>query len=445
MADTIAAIATSTGRGGIGVVRLSGSCLHYFIQALSGKSHLTPRVATFSNFLDSRCETIDQGIIVYFAAPHSYTGEDVLELQCHGSPVVLRLLLQRCLDLGARLAEPGEFTRRAYLNDKIDLAQAEGIADLIEAATDEAAKSAIRSLKGEFSNAINELAEHLINLRMLVEASFDFSEDEIDFVSKDGILDKLSEVENIFENIFRSATQGSILREGMSIVLFGQPNVGKSSLLNCLAQQDIAIVTSVAGTTRDVIRQSIEIDGVVMHIVDTAGLRATCDEVETIGIERTWLAVESSNVAVLLIDSVNGVTNEDLEIIRKLPSNIPFIRVFNKIDLCDEKPRVENTLNSIDVYLSAKTGEGLDNFRGQLLKIIGWKSTGEGVYLARERHLQALRKTQNHLFTARNLINHSEFFAEELRFAQLALSPITGEFSSDDLLGEIFSRFCIGK
>jgi len=445
MVDTIVAIATASGRGGIGVIRLSGSCLFSYISFLSGKSNLSPRVATLCNFIGLDGEVIDQGILIYFPAPHSYTGEDVLELQCHGSPIVLQLLLQRCLDFGARLADPGEFTRRAFLNDKIDLIQAEGIVDLINSATNEAARSAIRSLKGDFSRAISELLEYIINFRILVEATLDFSEDDIDYVSSDSIKNKLLKVENIFSNIFKSSTQGSLLREGMNVVLFGQPNVGKSSLLNRLACEEIAIVTSVAGTTRDIIRQSIDIEGVILHIVDTAGLRPTCDEVEAIGIERTWFAVESANIAVFLIDCVKGISTEDFEIHQRLPVNLPIIRVFNKIDLCGEKPRVENLLHSVDVYISAKTGEGLDLLREELLKIIGWNSTGEGVFLARERHLHALKKTQIHLINARNFLNQTEFLAEELRLAQSSLSAITGEFSSDDLLGEIFSRFCIGK
>lgn len=445
MADTIAAIATATGRGGIGVVRLSGNCLLPWIEAISGKKALLPRVATLSNFLGSNGEIIDQGILLYFPAPHSYTGEEVLELQGHGGPIVMRLLLQRCLELGARLAEPGEFTRRAYLNDKIDLAQAEGIADLIDAASTEAAKSAMRSLKGDFSQAINGLVERLIDLRMLVEATLDFPEEEIDLLTNADVLGKLTALETQLANVFDNAHQGSLLREGMHVVLVGQPNVGKSSLLNRLAQEEVAIVTPIAGTTRDAIRQHIEIDGVAMHIVDTAGLRATRDEVEIIGIERTWAAVARANVAVLLIDAKLGITSEDREIIEKLPANLPLIRVFNKIDLLGEKPRLEAQSLVTDIYLSAKSGEGMNLLRQHLLAIIGWKHTGESAFLARERHLQSLRTAQDHLGWARSNANRTELMAEELRLAQEALSTITGEFTSDDLLGEIFTRFCIGK
>lgn len=445
MADTIAAIATASGRGGIGVVRLSGKNLWPLIEAISGKSSLAPRSATLSNFQGSNGEVIDQGIALYFPAPHSFTGEDVLELQGHGGTVVMRLLLQRCLELGARLAEPGEFTRRAYLNDKIDLAQAESIADLIDAASVEAAKSAMRSLKGDFSQAVHQLVEQLIGLRMLVEATLDFPDEEIDFLTSADAFGKLANIETQLAKVFENARQGSLLREGMQVVLIGQPNVGKSSLLNRLAGEEVAIVTPIAGTTRDAIRQHIEIEGVAVHIIDTAGLRATHDEVEKIGIARTWAAVAHANVAVLLIDSVLGVSAEDRDIIDQLPASLPLVRVFNKIDLHDEKPHIEEQPRGADIYLSAKTGEGLDLLRQHLLGVIGWKHAGESVFLARERHLQALREAREHLVWARNNAGQTELLAEELRLAQEALSTITGEFTSDDLLGEIFSRFCIGK
>jgi tRNA modification GTPase len=445
MADTIAAIATASGRGGIGVVRLSGKCLQPWIQGLSGKSSLHARVATLSNFIGTNGEVIDQGILLFFPAPHSYTGEEVLELQGHGGPVVLHLLLQRCLELGARIAEPGEFTRRAYLNDKIDLAQAEGIADLIDAASTEAAKSALRSLRGEFSQTINGLVKSLIDLRMLVEATLDFPDEEIDFLNNADAFGKLAALETQLEAVFEHARQGSLLREGMHVVLIGQPNVGKSSLLNRLAGEEVAIVTPVAGTTRDAIRQHIEIDGVAMHIVDTAGLRTSRDEVEIIGMERTWNAIAHANVAILLIDSEIGIAPADREIIEKLPTTLPLLRVFNKIDLHGEKPHIEKLAHYTDIYLSAKTGEGLELLRRQLLDVIGWKHAGESAFLARERHLQSLRKAREHLGGARSNANRTELMAEELRLAQEALSAITGEFTPDDLLGEIFSRFCIGK
>lgn len=445
MADTIAAIATASGRGGIGVVRLSGNNLQPWIEGLSGKPSLLPRIATFNNFLGANGEVIDQGILLYFPAPYSFTGEEVLELQGHGGSVVMSLLLQRCLELGARLAEPGEFTRRAYLNDKIDLAQAESIADLIDAASIEAAKSAMRSLRGDFSQAVHQLVEQLIGLRMLVEATLDFPDEEIDFLTSADAFGKLADIESQLAKVFDNARQGSLLREGMHVVLIGRPNAGKSSLLNRLAGEDVAIVTPIAGTTRDAIRQHIEIEGVSVHIIDTAGLRATHDEVEKIGIARTWAAVAQANVAVLLIDSESGVTAEDRKIVDSLPATLPLIRVFNKIDLRDEPPRLEEQSRGADIYLSAKTGEGLDLLRQHLLAVIGWKHVGESVFLARERHLQALRQAQEHLGWARNSAAQTEILAEELRLTQEALSAITGEFTSDDLLGEIFSRFCIGK
>jgi len=445
MADTIAAVATASGRGGIGVVRLSGNDLRSMIQPLTGKNSLLPRVASLSNFFDENSEVIDQGITLFFPAPYSFTGEDVIELQGHGGPVVLRRLLQRCLDLGARLAEPGEFTRRAYLNNKIDLTQAESVADLIDAASIEAAKSAMRSLKGDFSHAINQLVEKLINLRMLVEATLDFPDEEIDFLTESNAHGQLEEIVSLLTNVFDSAHQGKLLRDGMHVVLIGQPNVGKSSLLNKLAGEEVAIVTQTPGTTRDAIRQHIEIEGILVHVVDTAGLRETLDEVEQLGIERTWSAIEQANVLVVLIDVAQGVTEEDQKIIAKLPPSLPLIRVFNKIDQHHQNPRVERHGTSTDIYLSAKTGAGLDQLRRHLLEVVGWHHVGESVYLARERHLVALRKAQRHLQAAQENMTHVELLAEELRLAQDALSTITGEFSSDDLLGEIFSRFCIGK
>ena len=445
MADTIAAIATASGRGGIGVVRVSGKNLQAVIEGISGKAALRPRVATFSNFLGPNGEVIDQGILLFFPAPHSFTGEEVIELQGHGGTVVMQLLLQRCIQLGARLAEPGEFTRRAYLNDKIDLAQAEGIADLIDAASIEAAKSAMRSLSGGFSLAVNTLVERLIELRMLVESTLDFPEEEIDFLNSADAFGKLANLELQLAQVFECARQGSLLREGIHVVLIGQPNVGKSSLLNRLAGEDIAIVTPIAGTTRDAIRQHIELEGVAVHIIDTAGLRATHDEVEKIGIARTWAEVANANVAVLLIDATQGVSSDDVAIIDKLPATLPLVRIFNKIDLSKEMPRTEERPRGADIYLSAKTGQGLNLLREQLLGVIGWKHTGESVFLARERHLQALRKAQEGLGRARDNAHQPELMAEDLRVAQDALSTITGEFTSDDLLGEIFSRFCIGK
>jgi len=442
--DTIAAIATAHGRGGIGVVRVSGDHLIVFVQKLLGKLP-APRVATLSNFLTADGEAIDQGIALYFPGPHSYTGQDVLELQGHGGDAVLHSLLGRCLELGARPAEPGEFTQRAFLNDKMDLAQAESVVDLIDAATAEAAKTAMRSLRGEFSHVIHQMVDALINLRMLVEATLDFPEEEIDFLEESNALSQLAAIDSQLDKVFRQATQGSLLREGLHIVLIGQPNVGKSSLLNQLAGEEVAIVTPVAGTTRDAIRQHIEIEGVALHFIDTAGLRDTDDEVEKIGIARTWSAIEQANVALLLIDAVKGIAPTDLEIIAKLPPGLPLLRVFNKVDLLGQEPSTVVEGAEVDIYLSAKTGAGIGLLHDHLLRVVGWRTGGEGVFMARERHLSALRVAKECMTLAAKCEGRVEVFAEELRLAQNALSSITGEFTPDDLLGEIFSRFCIGK
>lgn len=443
-AEAIAAIATAPGRGGIGVIRISGDDLGDLPLRLFGKI-LTPRVATLCGFLGANGEVIDQGIALYFPSPNSYTGQDVLELQGHGGDAVLRRVLARCLELGVRPAEPGEFTRRAYLNDKMDLAQAESVADLIDAATSEAAKTAMRSLRGEFSQAIHQLVDGLTNLRMLVEATLDFPEEEIDFLGESNALNQLASISSQLNKVFRQASQGSLLREGLHIVLIGQPNVGKSSLLNQLAGHEAAIVTPVAGTTRDAIRQHVEIEGVALHFIDTAGLRDTDDEVEVIGIARTWAAIEQANAALLVIDGVRGVVSEDLEIIAKLPQGLPLLRIFNKVDLLAQQPRENTAEGVVDIYLSAKTGAGIELLHQHLLRIAGWQTGGEGVFMARARHLSALREAQERLVLAAACDGRVEFFAEELRLAQNALSSITGEFTSDDLLGEIFSRFCIGK
>lgn len=443
-ADTIAAIATAPGRGGIGVVRISGPDLQPFAQAMLGKTP-APRRAALSDFRDENGAVIDQGIALFFPAPHSFTGEDVLELQGHGGNAVLQLLLRRCLALGARLAEPGEFTKRAYLNDKMDLAQAESVADLIDAATTEAAKSAMRSLRGEFSHAVRALVEELVNLRMLVEASLDFPDEDMDFLEAADAAGRLSAVQSRLDRVLASAKQGSLLREGMHVVLIGQPNVGKSSLMNRLAEEDVAIVTPVAGTTRDTVRELIEISGVPLHIIDTAGLRETRDEVEKIGIARTWAAVEKASLALLLIDARQGLTESDRAIMQKLPASLPVVQVFNKVDLLPPREQVVTESGTSRIYLSAKTGEGVERLRAYLLEAAGWQQTGEGAFMARARHLRALRVAQAHLEAARENRRQLEFFAEELKLAQNALSTITGEFTADDLLGEIFSRFCIGK
>jgi tRNA modification GTPase len=437
--DLIAAIATAPGRGGVGVVRVSGADIAPLATAILG--HLpAPRRATFVRFLDAAGEAIDEGIALVFAAPHSFTGEAVLELQGHGGPVVLNLILQRCVELGARLAEPGEFTRRAYLNGKLDLAQAEAVADLIDAASSEAARSAVRSLSGAFSARIGELVEALTRLRMLVEATLDFPEEEIDFLQQADVFGRLDRIDASLRAVRAQAKRGALLREGLAVVLIGQPNVGKSSLLNQLAGFEAAIVTEVAGTTRDTVREVIQIEGVPLHIVDTAGLRETDDAVEKIGIARTWAAVEKADIALLLVDAAHGVGAHEAAILARLPG-VVHLTIHNKIDVTGEAPRVAGN----EVWLSAKSGAGVELLRRQLLEAAGWQAAGEGAFMARTRHLDALDRAARHLEAARKAAQQLELFAEELRLAQGALAEITGEFTADDLLGEIFSNFCIGK
>ena len=444
---TIAAIATAPGRGGVGVIRISGSNLLPFAFALTGKTP-RPRYATLADFKATDGSTIDTGLLLYFPNPHSFTGEDVLELQGHGGPVVLQMLLARCLDLGARLAEPGEFSRRAFLNGKMDLAQAEAVADLIDAATASAARSAVRSLQGEFSRAIGELNEELINLRMLVEATLDFPEEDIDFLKAADAFGRLQRLQRKLAEIFDRAGQGKLLQAGLHVVLAGQPNVGKSSLLNRLTGDDLAIVTPIAGTTRDALRSTIQIEGIPLHIIDTAGLRETEDEVERIGIERSWKEIERSDVVLLLVDSRTGVTEADREILERLPKNLQRITIYNKIDLAGRQSERHDEADGVAVSLSAKANQGIDLLRQELLRIAGWHQT-EDVFIARERHLRALATAQEHVAAARSVVEGVlpalELFAEELRLAQQALGEITGEFTADDLLGVIFSRFCIGK
>lgn len=456
----IAAIATAPGRGGIGVVRLSGKNLDAIIPAicrLPQGAALKPRHATYLDFIQGDGSVIDAGIAIYFKAPHSYTGEDVLELQGHGGPVVLQMLLSRCLEagraIGLRLAQPGEFTYRAFLNDKLDLAQAEAVSDLIEASTEAAAKSALQSLSGEFSNTIHALVERVIQLRMLVEATLDFPEEEIDFLEQSDARGQLAAIRAALEQVFKQASQGALLREGLNVVLAGQPNVGKSSLLNALAGADVAIVTPIAGTTRDKVTETIQIEGIPVNIIDTAGIRGTedaqgIDEVERIGIERTWDAVKRADVIVHILDAGRGPTQADEHILDRFP-NAPVLRIWNKIDLSGHKPGVDRMHDATHIYLSATERTGLDLLRAELLRIAGWQQTGESLYLARERHLIALKAARAHLETATQLAEQNDqaldLFAEELRLTQERLNSITGEFTSDDLLGVIFSRFCIGK
>lgn len=442
--DTIAAIATASGSGGIGVVRVSGPAAKQIAAEILGACP-KPRYAAYLPFLDADQQLIDRGIAIYYAGPNSYTGEDVLELQAHGGPALLQILLTRCLSLGARQAEPGEFTRRAYLNEKMDLAQAEAVADVINAATVEAAKSAMRSLSGEFSNRINALLARLIELRMYVEACLDFPEEEIDFITQGNVEQKIKNILSDVQKVYQEAKQGNLLREGLTVVLVGQPNVGKSSLINQLAAEEVAIVTSIAGTTRDTIKSSIQINGIPLHIVDTAGLRETEDEIERYGIARTWRALESASIALLLVDSTHGITEVEKSILERLPQDLPKIWIHNKIDLGKKSPSVEVIDQEPHIHLSAKTGLGVDLLREQLLKLVGWRSTSEGIFMARTRHLEAIKQVDQFLEVALQVINQSEIVAENLRMAQEAMSTITGEFTPDDLLGEIFSKFCIGK
>jgi len=442
--DTIAAIATAPGASGIGVVRLSGPRLGRIIMALIGKIP-PPRQAVLSEFRDARGAAIDQGIVLFFPAPHSYTGEDVLELQGHGGPVVLQQLLKRCIELGARPAQPGEFTQRAYLNDKLDLAQAESVADLISAATAEAARGAMLSLRGVFSQKVDELAQRLVELRALVEATLDFPDEEIEFLKQIDGEGKLASVRAGLDQLMSASHQGSLLREGIRVVLAGQPNVGKSSLLNRLAGEDLAIVTEVPGTTRDAIRQSINVEGIPVHVVDTAGLRDSSDPVERIGIERTWEAIEKADLILLLMDATEGERAADRDIVRRLPSSLPCIKVMNKVDLLTGSAGLPRKGGRDEIWLSAKTGVGIELLRASLLEAVGWQGHAEGLFMARERHIQALEKARGSLESAARQGRHLELFAEELRLAQESLGAITGEFTPDDLLGEIFSRFCIGK
>jgi tRNA modification GTPase len=471
--DPIIAIATAPGRGAVGIVRISGPKLKAWADALCGKT-LQARQAHYLPFKDAKGEPIDQGLALFFPGPHSYTGEDVLELQAHGGPVVLQLLLARCMEAanqmdahtgapflqGLRLAAPGEFTQRAFLNDKIDLAQAEAIADLIDASTGAAARSASRSLAGDFSKEIHVLRDKLIHLRMLVEATLDFPEEEIDFLQKADAQGQLDRLQSQLCKVLERTQQGALLREGIKVVIAGQPNAGKSSLLNALAGAELAIVTPIAGTTRDVVQQTIQIEGVPVHIIDTAGLREGegIDAVEQIGIERAWAQIAAADAVLFLHDltrqQVPAYKHADEQIqdtlSAQLPQSVSLIHVWNKCDLAQVPAQASETSHTQQqIHLSAKTGQGIDLLRTQLLTAAGWQPANEGLYLARERHVQALKRVQSHLEIAdvhlRAQAQSLDLLAEELRLSQSALNEITGEFSADDLLGVIFSSFCIGK
>lgn len=442
--EVIAAIATAPGRGGIGVVRVSGCRLLDFAERLTGRIPL-PRRATMADFRAANGAVIDRGILLYFPSPHSFTGEDVLELQGHGGPVVMQELLGRCLELGARLAEPGEFTRRAFLNDKLDLAQAEAVADLIEASTAQAARSALRSLSGEFSRQVHALVDQLTELRMLVEATLDFPEEEIDPLRDTDLVPRLERLRAALAALRSRARQGSLLRTGLTVVLAGLPNVGKSSLLNRLAGEERAIVTEIAGTTRDALRETIQVEGIPLHIIDTAGLRETEDPVEKIGVERTWQEIGKADVVLQIVDARAGVTPADKAIAGRLPAGIERVIVENKCDLARQPAGRFESQGHVHLRLSARTGEGIDLLRDELLRVAGWVGHGEDVILARERHLEALAGAERRLALAAGELQRLELAAEELRLAQDDLAAITGEFTADDLLGVIFGRFCIGK
>jgi tRNA modification GTPase len=476
--DPIVAIATAPGRGGIGVVRVSGRDLTTIIAALLGPrvAALQPRRALYAPFLDEAGRVLDEGIALYFPAPHSYTGESVLELQGHGGPVVLQLLVERCLqagrEIGLRIAEPGEFTRRAFLNERLDLAQAEAVADLIDASTAQAVRSAARSLAGDFSREVHQLADALTELRALVEATLDFPEEEIDFLEAAQARERLQSVRGALAQLLARAQQGALLREGLHVVLVGAPNVGKSSLLNALAGQEVAIVTPIAGTTRDRIQQTISIDGIPLHVTDTAGIRdeAAADEVERIGIARTLAELERADVVLHLVDATAPAADAAVlaRVQARVRSHVPVVNVRNKIDLTQEPASQlagegEDEERGADggargsassVSISAHTGAGLDALRARLLAIAGWQQgAGESVFLARERQLDALRRAAGHLAVAAECADVArgygnaqlELFAEELRLAGNALGEVTGEVTADELLGHIFSRFCIGK
>ncbi len=445
--DTIAAIATAPGCGGVGIVRVSGKKAIAIAEQMLGKCP-APRYADYLDFYDANGGVIDAGIALLFVAPHSFTGEDVLELQGHGGPVVLDMLLQRVIALGARLARPGEFSERAYLNDKLDLAQAEAIADLIDCTSQQAVRSALRSLQGEFSFQVNALLQQLVEVRVYVESALDFPEEEIDFLSDGKVLEMLNGVIATHHNIMRSAQQGALLRDGMNVVIVGRPNAGKSSLLNALANRETAIVTEIAGTTRDVLREQITIDGLPLHIIDTAGLRDSDDVVEQLGIERAYQEIEKADAVLLLVDDSGDAESERKELVAKLPEGCDYSVLYNKIDLSGRQAAIEKVDGISRVTLSAKGGDGVDLLREHLKEKMGYNSTAEGIFMARRRHLDALQRAKVNLLTGRDQLEHNhsgELLAEELRQAQQALGEITGKFSSDDLLGEIFSSFCIGK
>lgn len=453
--DPIVAIATASGRGGVGIIRVSAqdSFIQDFLKEFFPNDSFKPRYAHYRQFKDGVQEVIDEGLVLYFPAPKSYTGESVVELQSHGGPVILQMMLKRVLQVGAskglRLAEPGEFTKRAFLNGRLDLSQAEAVADLIDATTEGSARAASRSLSGVFSTKVHEISDQVIELRALIEAILDFPEEEIDFIQSTQAKERMNKIQFAFDELKRQSKQGSILREGMTVVLVGSPNVGKSSLMNNLSGSDVAIVTDVAGTTRDKIENDIQIDGVPLRLVDTAGVRETDDKVESIGIERTLQAVEGADVVLHLVDLSSQTSDEEglqtlSKVMQRVKQGVPVIDVFNKADVVPTYNRKQDCL-----YISAKTGEGIDALKQKLLSIVGWESNTESLFLARERHLQAIMSANEHLMLAQQFLDLPnpalDLIAEELRLTNDDLGEIVGETTPDDILGMIFSRFCIGK
>jgi tRNA modification GTPase len=441
--DTIAAVATPPGRGGVGIVRISGPLARTIGIAVLGKLP-KPRYATYRFFLNEQGQALDRGIALYFPAPHSFTGEDVLELQGHGGTVVMDLLLKRVLDLGARLARPGEFSERAFLNEKLDLAQAEAVADLIDSHTEQGVRSAMRVMDGEFSNEIHQLVEGLTNLRVYVEAALDFPEEEIDFLAEESVWCRLEHLQNKLCAIMQRTRQGILLREGVCLVIAGRPNSGKSSLLNRLAGQDVAIVSEIPGTTRDIMQRQIQLNGLPIKVSDTAGLQASSDPIEREGIRRAWREIETADLVLLLIDDSQGYGIQETRIIENLPMHIPILKVWNKIDLGSKKPGIRDN----EIFISARTGAGLEALCKRLTAQVGYEDRTEGIFIARRRHLQALEQAEEVLQAASEQLHvhrAGELMAEELHRAQQALGNITGEVTSDELLGKIFASFCIGK
>lgn len=450
--DTIVAQATAPGRGGVGIIRVSGPQAMQVAREVTGKT-LTPRYADYTPFLSENGSELDRGIALYFPNPHSFTGEDVLELQGHGGPVVIDMLIKRILKIkGVRPARPGEFSERAFMNDKMDLTQAEAIADLIEASSEEAAKSALKSLQGEFSKKVNTLVDSLIHLRIYVEAAIDFPEEEIDFLADGKVSTDLQAIIDNLNEVKAQANQGAIMREGMKVVIAGRPNAGKSSLLNALSGKESAIVTDIAGTTRDVLREHIHIDGMPLHIIDTAGLRDASDEVERIGINRAWEEISQADRVLFMVDGTTTDATDPKEIwpdfIDRLPTDVGITVIRNKADQTNEALGICHVNKPTLIRLSAKTGQGVDALKSHLKSCMGFSGGNEGGFMARRRHLEALEKAAEHLFIGQQQLEGymaGEILAEELRISQQYLNEITGEFSSDDLLGRIFSSFCIGK